>query len=135
MTALLESFVLVSLYLCTFSIFTCTHVIIHYALLFSVGSPFKITKLQQLSLSRHVYNLRSLVAVIPSSLCAESGSHDFADGYDHLDQPVSILINVSGKLLMIQQDRSASIEKSKVQCRVWRYELLRRVERTLAVPY
>ena len=83
-------------------------------IVFSTGSPFKINKLQQLSLSRHVYNLRSLVAVIPSSLCAESGSHDFVDAYDHLDQPVSILINVSGKLLMIQQDRSASIENSKV---------------------
>ena len=68
-----------------------------------------------MSLSRHVYNLRSLVSVIPSSLCAESGSHDFVDSYDHLDQPVSIMINVSGKLLMIQQDRSASVEKSKVQ--------------------
>lgn len=78
------------------------------------GSPFKINRLQQLSLSRHVYNVRSLVAVIPSGLCAESGSHDFADSYDHLDQPVSVLINVSGKLLMIQQDRSACIEKSKV---------------------
>ena len=55
------------------------------------------------------------MAVVPSSLCAESGSHDFVDGYDHLEQPVSILINVSGKLLMIQQDRSACPEKSKVQ--------------------
>ena len=98
-----------------FHLFDCSHVIIiiHYALL-PAGSPFKINKLQQLSLSRHVYNLQSLVAVIPSSLCAESGSHDFVDGYDHLDQPASILINISGKLLMIQQDRSASIEKSKV---------------------
>ena len=79
-----------------------------------VGAPFKINKLQQLSLSRHVYNVRSLVAVVPSSLCAESGSHDFVDGYDHLEQPVSILINVSGKLLMIQQDQSSCLDKSKV---------------------
>jgi len=92
------------------------YVIIHWCIVTSLGSPFKINKLQQFSLSRHVFNVQSLVAVIPSSLCAEPGSHDFVDGCDHLEQPISILVNISGKILMIQQDQSAYVEKSKVYC-------------------
>ena len=73
-----------------------------------------INKLQQFSLSRHIYNVQSLVAIIPSDLCAESGSHDLVDGCGHPELPESILINVSGRILMIQQDQTTSVEKGKV---------------------